>query len=256
MKMGKKVKILKNLDKTLKFILVGTSHPGNIGASARALKNMGFQNLELVSPVNFPDESAIYRAKAAEDLLKNVVLHKDLYSAVKDCHMVIGASARNRKIPWPAATPRELPRKILEKTSKEQKVAIIFGREDRGLTNEELGLCSLHVCIPTSSVYSSLNLSHAVQIIAYEIRVYFLDKFKPHSIEERDVPLAEIEEVERLIEHFDDLMKEINFYDENNPRQLLRRVRRFFKRSNIDHMEANIFRGVFSSIQKKINKNK
>ena len=256
MKMGKIEKTLKNLDKTLKFILVGTSHPGNIGASARALKNMGFQNLELVSPVNFPDESAIYRAKAAEDLLKNVVLHKDLYSAVKDCHMVIGASARNRKIPWPAVTPRELPKKILEKTSKEQKVAIIFGREDHGLTNEELGLCSLHVCIPTNSVYSSLNLSHAVQILAYEIRVYFLDKFKSDSTKQRDVPLAEIEEVERLIEHFDDLMKEVNFYDENNPRQLLRRVRRFFKRSNIDHMEANIFRGVFSSIQKKINKKK
>jgi tRNA (cytidine32/uridine32-2'-O)-methyltransferase len=150
-------------------------------------------------------------------------------------------------------SPREAAEEVVSfcKTSKD-KVAVIFGREDRGLTNEELGLCNLHVHIPSSDEYPSLNLSQAIQIIAYEIRLKALSNEGKLKKQEWDVPLAENAEIERLIEHFDELMQEVEFYETDNPRQLLTRVRRFFKRSKLDHMEANIFRGVFAAIQKKL----
>lgn len=239
----------------VRFVLVRTSHPGNIGASARAMKNMGFGDLSLVNPKDFPSETAYFRAKAAKDVLKSATLYPNLYDAIKDCHLVIGTSARNRKIPWPLLSPRDMAKEITNLSSKEtKKVALIFGREDRGLTNEELGLCNMHVHIPTHPEYTSLNLSQAVQLIAYEIRGNLLLESNKSPKEDWDVPLADFEEIERLIEHFDELMKEVNFYDEDNPRKILIRVRRFFKKSKIDHMEANIFRGLFASIQKRLNK--
>jgi len=130
----------------------------------------------------------------------------------------------------------------------------VFGREDRGLTNEELGLCNLHVHIPTNEDYTSLNLAQAVQIVAYEIRMSFIDSENLENIQEWDVDLATSEQTEKLIDHMDELMQEVEFYDAENPRKLLTRVRRFFKRSGIDVMETNIFRGLFSTIQKKLNK--
>jgi tRNA (cytidine32/uridine32-2'-O)-methyltransferase len=130
-------------------------------------------------------------------------------------------------------------------------VAIVFGREDRGLTNEELGLCNFHVHIPSDPEYSSLNLSQAVQILAYEIRLAYLEE-KERNEDYWDVDLANNEQTERLINHMDELMQEVDFYDTENPRKLLVRVRRFFKRSKIDVMEANIFRGFFATIQKKL----
>ena len=139
----------------------------------------------------------------------------------------------------------------MHKSSLNGKVAIVFGREDRGLTNEELGLCNFHVHIPSDPEYSSLNLSQAVQILAYEIRLSYLQD--RHVNEEYwDVELANNEQTERLINHMDELMQEVDFYDVENPRKLLVRVRRFFKRSKIDVMEANIFRGLFATIQKKL----
>ena len=158
----------------VRFVLVRTSHPGNIGASARAMKNMGFGNLSLVNPKDFPSETAYFRAKAAKDVLESATLYPNLYDAIRDCDLVIGTSARNRKIPWPLFSPRDMAKEITNLTSKAtKKVALIFGREDRGLTNEELGLCNMHVHIPTHPEYTSLNLSQAVQLIAYEIRENF-----------------------------------------------------------------------------------
>ena len=180
-------------------------------------------------------------------------MHKSLNDAISEAKLVIGTSARNRKVPWPIVSPREAAEEIVSfsKTS-EGKTAVIFGREDRGLTNEELGLCNLHVHIPSSDEYPSLNLSQAIQIIAYEIRLKALSHEGKLEKQEWDVPLAENAEIERLIEHFDELMQDVEFYETDNPRQLLTRVRRFFKRSKLDHMEANIFRGVFAAIQKKL----
>ena len=152
-------------------------------------------------------------------------------------------------------SPKEAAEEIIHLSQKgEEKIVLIFGREDRGLTNEELGLCNLHVHIPSSEEYPSLNLSQAVQILAYEIRLNGINCEGNLGKQQWDVPLAENAEIERLIQHFDQVMQEVDFYEVDNPRQLLTRIRRFFRRSKLDHMEANIFRGVFSAILKQLNK--
>tara|TARA_B100000575_G_scaffold278962_1_gene266845 strand:- start:59 stop:802 length:744 start_codon:yes stop_codon:yes gene_type:complete len=234
---------------SIKIVLVGTSHPGNIGASARAMKNMGVKNLCLVSPKDFPSDVATYRSKAAKDILENAEIHADLKNAISDCQLVIGTSARGRTVPWPVMSPKEAAKDV-RKNATNSKVAIVFGREDRGLTNEELGLCNIHVHIPTDVEYSSLNLSQAVQILVYEVRVSFIENLDEEEV--WDVDFANNEQTERLINHMDELMQQVEFYDVDNPRKLLLRVRRFFKRSKIDVMEANIFRGLFATIQKKL----
>ena len=243
-----------NYSDSIKIVLVGTTHPGNIGAAARAIKTMGFKHLDLVSPKEFPSDEAIYRSKAAKDILENASTYETLFESVKDCEVVIGTSARNRKVPWPVLNPKDASKEISLAVKNNSKVGIVFGREDRGLTNEELGLCNLHVHIPTTEEYSSLNLAQAVQIMTYEIRMSFIEIENLENNQEWDVELASAEQTERLIEHMDELMKEVEFYDTENPRKLLMRVRRFFKRSGIDVMETNIFRGLFSTIQKKLNK--
>ena len=252
--MGSENKTLRDYVDSIKIVLVGTTHPGNIGAAARAIKTMGLKHLDLVSPKEFPSDEAIYRSKAAKDILDEASIYESLLESVKDCEIVIGTSARNRKIPWPVLDPKGASKEINSKVRKNSKAAIVFGREDRGLTNEELGLCNLHVHIPTNEEYTSLNLAQAVQIMTYEIRMSFRDLDNKDNDQEWDVDLATSDQTERLIDHMDELMKEVEFYDTENPRKLLLRVRRFFKRSDIDVMEANIFRGLFSTIQKKLNK--
>ena len=239
-----------NLLNSVKVVLVGTTHPGNIGATARAMKNMGILDLALVEPKEFPSDVATFRSKAAKDILEKASVHTSLEEAISECELVVGTSARGRTVPWPVLNPREAAEEM-HKSSLNGKVAIIFGREDRGLTNEELGLCNFHVHIPSDPEYSSLNLSQAVQILAYEIRLSYLQDRHVNK-EYWDVELANNEQTERLITHMDELMQAVDFYDAENPRKLLVRVRRFFKRSKIDVMEANIFRGLFATIQKKL----
>ena len=164
---GKKVLLTDSLN-SVKIVLVGTTHPGNIGAAARAMKNMGIKNLSLVQPKEFPSDVAIYRSKAAKDILEHAQVFNNLEEAIFDCELVIGTSARGRKVPWPILNPKEAAEEV-SRSSSHHNIAIIFGREDRGLTNEELGLCNLHVNIPTDPDYSSLNLAQAVQILVYEI---------------------------------------------------------------------------------------
>tara|TARA_Y100000741_G_scaffold245804_1_gene188653 strand:+ start:263 stop:1021 length:759 start_codon:yes stop_codon:yes gene_type:complete len=245
---------LKDYADSIKIVLVGTTHPGNIGAAARAIKTMGLRHLDLVCPKEFPSEQAIYRSKAAKDILENARIYQSLLESVKDCEMVIGTSARNRKVPWPVLDPKNASKEINSNVRNNSKVAIVFGREDRGLTNEELGICNLHVHIPTNEDYTSLNLAQAVQIMTYEVRMSFIGEDNIESDQEWDVDIATSDQTERLIEHMDELMQDVEFYDIENPRKLIMRVRRFFKRSGIDVMEANIFRGLFSTIQKKLDK--
>lgn len=245
---GKKVLLTDSLN-SVKIVLVGTTHPGNIGAAARAMKNMGIKSLSLVQPKEFPSDVAIYRSKAAKDILEHAQVFNTLEEAISDCELVIGTSARGRKVPWPILNPKEAAEEV-STSSLHHKIAIIFGREDRGLTNEELGLCNLHVNIPTDPDYSSLNLAQAVQILVYEIRQAILGEQEDKDY--WDVELANNDQTELLINHMDELMQQVEFYDVDNPRKLLLRVRRFFKRSRIDVMETNIFRGLFATIQKKL----
>ena len=239
----------KELLNSIKVVLVGTTHPGNIGATARAMKNMGIVNLALVAPKEFPSDVATYRSKAAKDVLENAKVFDTLKTAVSNCELVIGTSARERKVPWPILNPKDASQEV-SRGVLNNKVAIVFGREDRGLTNDELGLCNLHVHIPTDPAYSSLNLSQAVQIMVYEMRSSILEN--QENEEYWDVEFADNDQTERLINHMDELMQEVDFYEIDNPRKLLLRVRRFFKRSRIDVMEVNIFRGLFAAIQKKL----
>ena len=234
---------------SIKVVLVGTTHPGNIGATARAMKNMGIVNMALVEPKEFPSDIATYRSKAAKDVLENAEVFDTLKMAISDCELVIGTSARERKVPWPILNPKDASQEV-SRGSLNNKVAVVFGREDRGLTNEELGLCNIHVHIPTDPEYSSLNLSQAVQIMVYEIRSALLENEGNDG--NWDVEFADNDQTERLISHMDELMQEVDFYEIDNPRKLLLRVRRFFKRSRLDVMEVNIFRGLFAAIQKKL----
>lgn len=231
-------------------VMINTTHPGNIGATARALKNMGLSKLVLVDPKEFPTAKATWRAAGAKDVLDQVEVANSLDEAIKDCGLVIGTSARERRIPWPLITPRECGDRVAVE-SKQHKVAILFGREDRGLTNEELQKCHYHVHIPANPEYSSLNIAAAIQVITYEIRMSALapESGEPLKFDDWDVPPAKHEAVERYYEHLEQTLEKLRFLDPDNPRQTVTRLRRLFNRIRMDEMELSILRGMLTSIQ-------
>ena len=234
------------------FILVEPSHPGNIGASARAIKNMGFKNLSLVKPKGFPDDEAFYRAKGAKDILENVKIFDDLASALKDSTLIFGTSARTRTIPWPTKTSLELKDTLdNELKNMNSKICLVFGREISGLSNEELQMCDYHIKIPTEEDFSSINLSHSVQIISYVLKME-IDNQDQYSNEEQSS--LTFQDNEYLIEHFDEVMKKIDFYDQENPKQVKTRIRRLVKRLKPDKLEMGILRGFLAKIEQVLNK--
>ncbi|MFL0804560.1 MAG: tRNA (cytosine(32)/uridine(32)-2'-O)-methyltransferase TrmJ [Agarilytica sp.] len=232
------------------MVMVNTTHPGNIGAAARAIKNMGLSSLILVDPKEFPSPKAVWRAAGAVDVLDNVRVVSTLDEAIADCGLVIGTSARERRIPWPLLTPRECGDKAWAETEGHD-VAIVFGREDRGLTNEELHKCHFHVHIPANEAYSSLNISAAMQVIAYEIRMSYLtaEAGKAPHFDDWDMPPAKTNEMELYFTHMEETLEKLGFYDPKNPRQTMTRIRRMFNRVRMDEMELNIMRGLLTSIQ-------
>lgn len=235
----------------ISVVLVNTSHPGNIGAAARAMKNMGLNQLTLVQPVNFPSSVAVGRAVSALDILESARVVDSLQEAVSDCGLVIGASARSRRIPWPMLSPEQCANKVVSE-QKLNKVALVFGREDSGLNNEELQLCHFHVQIPADEVYSSLNLAAAVMVICYELRKAALAQTGVNEKAEDefwDQEKATGEQVEHFYEHLERVMVAIDFHDPDNPRQLMQRMRRLFSRIRIDVMEMNILRGILTHIE-------
>jgi|APSaa5957512493_1039668.scaffolds.fasta_scaffold00491_7 tRNA (cytidine32/uridine32-2'-O)-methyltransferase len=234
-------------------VLVNTSHPGNIGAAARAMKNMGLTNLVLVQPEDFPSGVAVGRAVSAGDLLDNARVVSSLEEAVEGCGLVIGTSARSRTIPWPMLTPEETANKICEEAPK-NKVALVFGREDAGLNNEELQQCHFHVQIPTAD-FSSLNLAAAVMVICYEVYKKGMEGELAETLDEEDYwdkAKANGEQVEHFYRHLEKVMIDIDFHDPENPRQLMQRMRRLFSRIRIDEMEMNILRGILTNIEYKL----
>jgi tRNA (cytidine32/uridine32-2'-O)-methyltransferase len=244
-----------NLD-NIRIVLVNTSHPGNIGGVARAMKNMGLGRLYLVEPRQFPDEQAEWRAASALDVLETAVVCDSLEQAVGDCQFVVGTSARERRIPWPLLDPRRCAARIAEVSPREQ-VAILFGREDRGLTNEELKVCNLHLHVPTSEDYSSLNLAMAVQIVCYELRMLQVQDDLPATEDEQwDTPFTSRENMERFYTHLEDTLTDIEFLDPAAPRQLMARLRRLYSRVRLDEMELNILRGILTETQKWVTKSR
>jgi tRNA (cytidine32/uridine32-2'-O)-methyltransferase len=245
---------LMNTRPHIKIVLVNTSHPGNIGATARAMKNMGLSRLALVNPVEFPSGVAVGRAASALDVLEQAEVVNTLGEAIADCALVIGSSARSRSLPWPMLTPEQSAAKLV-KESQSAPVALVFGREDSGLNNEELQLCHFHVQIPASPEYSSLNLAAAVMVLCYEIRRAVLrneDADDKAEDEYWDQERATVEQVEYFYEHLERVLVEIDFHDPDNPRQLMQRMRRLFGRVRIDAMEMNILRGILTNIEHKI----
>jgi len=240
----------------IRIVLVNTTHPGNIGGVARAMKNMGLTDLCLVKPKLFPHEDAVARASRADDLLDSAMVVDTLSEALADCHLVVGTSARSRTIPWPLVNPRELAA-VVTAVPEDTKVAILFGREDRGLTNEELQLCHHHVHIPVNEDFSSLNIAAAVQVITYELR---MAKVCSQTVDEKpqwgtqwDVELADNRELELMFTHLEQTLTDVEFLDPSKPRNLMPRLRRLLMRSVPDKIEVNVLRGMLSAIQKKLN---
>jgi len=240
---------LQNFDH-IRVVLVNTTQPGNIGGAARAMMNMGLSRLYLVQPEVFPSDRAIWRAAGASSILDSAVVVDSFDEAVSDCHLVVGTSARERRIPWPLVDPRECSTRVLSESTKSE-VALVFGREHSGLTNDELQKCHLHVHIPSNPEYSSLNLCAAVQVLAYELRMQALCLVGELPIrEEWDEPLAPNKAVDLLIEHFERAMVHSGFHDPENPRQTMTRLRRMMNRIRPDESEVQILRGFLASTEK------
>jgi tRNA (cytidine32/uridine32-2'-O)-methyltransferase len=245
----------------IRIILVETSHSGNIGAVARAMKNMGLGNLWLVNPKSFPDETSYARAAGASDILDCAHVVSSLDDALADCVLVMGTSARGRKVPWPVIAPPEAA-SVAALNAEKGPVALVFGRENHGLSNDELHKCHYHIHIPSNPDYSSLNLAMAVQVMCYELRMNHLRSLdgeeansvlKPMMTPDDagwDVPLAPVKDVEGFYGHLEQVLLDINFHRRENPRQLMSRLRRLFQRARLDQTEINILRGILSAAQK------
>lgn len=229
----------------IRIVLVGTTHPGNIGAVARAMKNMGIHDLALVSPRYFPHEEATARASGASDILDNARLFKTLADAVSDCVYVAGASARSRTINWPCMGPRDCAERMIRESAY-GTVAAVFGPEKSGLQNDDLDLCHTLLTIPTDPGFSSLNLAMAVQVLTYELRVAGTLQQGPAF--ETEAPPATGEEMEHFYAHLEGVLEDVGFLDPANPRHLMRRLRRLFIRARPDRNEINILRGILAAV--------
>lgn len=229
-----------------RIVLVGTTHPGNIGAVARAMKNMGLSDLALVAPRYFPHADATARASGAEDLLEAADVTDSLPEAIRDCRFVAGASARARTIDWPVLAPRECAERLVAENAQGD-VAVVFGPEKSGLTNEDLDRCHALLSIPADPAFSSLNLAMAVQIVCYELRLARTGP--PVTPPSREVPLAKSEDLERFYIHLERVLTASGFLDPDNPRFLMRRLRRLFARAEPDQNEINILRGILASLE-------
>jgi len=232
---------------SIRIVLVGTTHPGNIGAVARAMKNMGLSELVLVNPKHFPHEEATTRASGAADILEQALVVDTLAEALTDCVYVAGASARSRTINWPCMSPRDCAERMIQE-SGHGKVAAVFGPEKTGLHNDDLDLCHTLLTIPTDPKFSSLNLGMAVQVLTYELRVAsMLDEGPVFDVEA--LP-ATSEELEHFYEHLENTLIDIEFLDPDNPRLLMRRMRRLFIRARPDKNEVNILRGILAAVDR------
>ncbi|MBD9654203.1 MULTISPECIES: tRNA (cytosine(32)/uridine(32)-2'-O)-methyltransferase TrmJ [unclassified Pseudomonas] len=240
----------------IRVVLVNTSHPGNIGGVARAMKNMGLSRLVLVEPRQFPSEEAVARASGATDILDAAQVVSCLEDALVGCSVAFGTSARERRIPWPLIDPRECGVAAVQKAVEGGEVALVFGREHAGLTNEELQRCHFHVHIPSDPAFSSLNLAAAVQVLTYEVRMAALAlevvsaPVREEAVaDEGDQPVT-ADEMESFYGHLEKSLVEIGFLDPASPRHLMSRLRRLYGRSEVTRLEMNILRGILTETLK------
>lgn len=239
----------------VKVVLVGTSHSGNIGSAARAMKVMGLNEMVLVDPQCEVDAQAIALAAGASEIALNARIVKSLEDAVENCGLVVGSSARSRTLEWPMLDARECGEKFaLEGQS--HPVALVFGRERTGLTNEELQTCHYHVSIPANPEYSSLNLAMAVQTLCYEIRIAHLNLAQSEHISHVEEEYPCHKELEMFYEHLEKVMIETQFISETQPGQVVNKLRRLFNRARPEAQELNILRGVLTAVDKSLGNKK
>ncbi|NNC22730.1 RNA methyltransferase [Salinisphaera sp. USBA-960] len=225
----------------VRIVLVGAQHPGNIGGVARAMKVMGLTELWLVAPKKALDEEAEARASGASDVLASARYADTLTEAVAECTLVVGTSARERRTAWPLDDPRDAAERLLPKAA-EAPVAVVFGCERSGLDNESLDRCQRHMRIPTNPAYSSLNLSAAVQVVVYELRMAARQTTEDGTVTTGRPP-ATSAEMEGLFEHLEATLHTAGFFKPNRSGALMRRVRRLFNRAAPDSSEVNLLRG-------------
>jgi tRNA (cytidine32/uridine32-2'-O)-methyltransferase len=230
------------------IVLVGTTHPGNIGAVARAMKNMQMTNLRLVAPKIFPSADATSRASGADDILARARVCDTLREAIADCQVVFGASARSRTISWPELTPRHCAAEIFAK-HPDENIAIVFGREHSGLTNEELDMCRYLLHIPCNPAFSSLNLAAAVQIVCYELFIAAGNHERKAIGDRGECPLATAEQMESFYDHLHQTLIDIDFTQSDQSRSIMRRLRRIYNRIELDTKEVDILRGILRMSQ-------
>ncbi len=235
-----------DLISNVRVVLVNTTHPGNIGATARAMKTMGLDELVLVDPLLFPHEEADARATSAVDVLENARVVPSLREAIADCGLVLGTSAQSRHMPWPMLSPREMG-PVVHETRLTQPVALVFGRERDGLSNEELQLCHYHVQIPTHPSCRCLNIAQAVQVLCYEVMMSAQARPSPAA----DTPLlANPREMELFYEHLERALIHTQFLDPEHPKMLIPRLKRLFTKARPDQNEINILRGILTSMER------
>ncbi len=232
----------------VKVVLVGTSHSGNIGSAARAMKVMGLTTMVLVDPQCEVDAQTVALAAGASDIALNAKIVSTLEEAVADCGLVVGSSARSRTLEWPMLEPRECGEKFAIE-GESHPVALVFGRERTGLTNEELQTCHYHVCIPANPEYSSLNLAMAVQTLSYEIRVAHLAKLESQYAEKPELDYPRHKELEMFYEHLEKVIIKTQFIDQDNPGQVMNKIKRLFSRARPEKQELNILRGILTSVE-------
>ena len=253
--MGKKgsLRMVENnvLD-NIRIVLIQTSHPGNIGSTARAMKTMGLSELYLVNPKSFPDKQATTMSSNASDILEDAKVVETLQDALVDCNWVVGSSARSeRSLEWDVAEARECAENVVDKTQS-GNVALVFGRESSGITNEELAFCHQLVHIPTNPEYSSLNLASAVQLISYECRVASLRGVQAQINKTLDEKVATADAMESYYDALEGAMIETSFLDPESPKHLMTRLRRLYARAQVTPSELNILRGMLVAFQKKM----
>jgi tRNA (cytidine32/uridine32-2'-O)-methyltransferase len=230
----------------VRIVLVGARHPGNIGAAARAMKTMGLAKLALVAPQRYPAPEAGAMAAAAVDLLARAQVFATVREAVADCGLIVGTTARARHLPWRVVEPREAAPEIVA-AARHGSVAVLFGAERTGLSNEDIEQCHRLLRIPSDEAYPSLNLAMAVQIVAYELRLAARDPATGAAV--RAGPLASAHEMERFYEQLAAVLEEIDFRDRTGSGHLMARLRRFFNRAAPDENEIHILRGILTSVQ-------
>ncbi|HFG2104449.1 tRNA (cytosine(32)/uridine(32)-2'-O)-methyltransferase TrmJ [Vibrio cholerae] len=237
----------------VKVVLVGTTHSGNIGSAARAMKVMGLSQMVLVDPQCQVDAQAIALAAGASEIALNAQIYPTVEAAVADCGLVVGTSARSRTLEWPMLEPRECGEKLISEANQ-HSVAMVFGRERTGLTNEELQLCHYHVCVPANPEYSSLNLAMAVQLLSYEVRMAYLALQQSSQSSTLQEEYPRHQELERFYAHLEQVIMQTEFISAQQPGQVMNKLRRMFTRARPEAQEINILRGILTSVQKSISR--